>query len=115
MFGPDCVNVTNKRRKNEMTKKKRVVKNLAAEPTVEAPKEQEQLFNIKLEMIGAEPVTVNGLDGQGVQRIRQWFSGLGHSIFELTVGTGLLVFDRSKVAYLVVGPQEGEQVEGIVE
>jgi hypothetical protein len=99
------------RRKTKMAKKQRKVRDLAVEPTVEAPKEQEQLFNIKLEMIGAEPVTVNGLDGQGVQRIRQWFSGLGHSIFELSVGTGLLVFDRSKVAYLVVGPQEGEKVE----
>jgi hypothetical protein len=111
MNGPDCVYVTNKRRKNEMTKKKRVVKDLVAQPTVEAPQQQEPLFSIKLEMTGAEPVVVNGLAGQSVQQIRQWFSGLGHSVFELSVGTGLLVFDRAKVAYLVVGPQEGEKVE----
>jgi hypothetical protein len=95
-----------------MTKKRRTVKDLAADPVVEAPQQQEQLFTIKLEVIGAEEVVVNGLNNHSVQQIRQWFSGLGHGVFELVVGTGLLVFDRAKIAYLVIGPQQVEAPKG---
>jgi hypothetical protein len=85
------------------------------EAVVEAPQQQEQLFTIKLEMVGAEEVVVKGLNNHSIQQIRQWFSGLGHSVFELVVGTGLLVFDRAKVAYLVIAPQEVSNDEGRAE
>jgi hypothetical protein len=90
--------------------KRQAVSNEA--PQAPQAAEKEQLFAVKLEVIGAEQVVVNGLTNQGVQNIRQWFAGLGHSVMELAIGNGLLVLDRTKVAYLVIGPQQEEAPKG---
>jgi hypothetical protein len=38
-----------------------------------------------------------------MNNIRTWFGGLGSAETEITVGDNLLILDRSKIAYLVVG------------
>jgi hypothetical protein len=90
-----------------LAKNKRRLRDLAAEPkqpTVESA--PPVLFGIKLEVIGAEEVTLAGLPAEAMQQIRNWFSGLGAPVMEVPVGDSLLVLDRSKVAYLVVSKQE---------
>jgi hypothetical protein len=81
------------------------------EPTQAVEAAPPVLFGIKLEVIGAEEVTLAGLPAEAMQQIRNWFSGLGAPVMEVPVGDSLLVLDRTKVAYLVVSKQEGETVE----
>lgn len=95
-----------------MTRKRKL------EPTVEQPvaveqPQKEQLFNVKLEVLGSEPVTLTGMHRIAIDQLRQWFGGAGHYALEVPIGDNLLVLDRNKVGYIVVGPiqDENNQVE----
>lgn len=71
------------------------------------------LYAIKLEVVGAEEINVVGVSIDLVQKLHQWFSGLGHSVTELSVEGNMLVLDRSKIAYMVISEQtDGDKNEG---
>lgn len=87
-----------------MAKKQRVVKPAVGKgpEVVEAPKQPEVKFGIKLEVIGSEPVTLQGVDAPMAQRIHSWFTGAGHWAMEVPVGNGMILLDRNKVGYVVI-------------
>lgn len=80
-------------------------------PVVEAPKQPEPLFTMKMEIAGVEPVILNGLNPMMMSQLRQWFAGTGHYIMEVPVGNSSLMLDRNKIAYVFVSEQVEAQLE----